>query len=92
MRAAQYNENPTVVEVLLYAGVDVSNRTDFGWTALMLAARYNENPTVVEVLLDAGADASATNGEDETAFDLMKANEALVGTDVYWRLNDLRFE
>ena len=89
---AVQGSNPEVIETLIAAGSDVSNRSDFGWTALMLAAESNENPTVVEVLLDAGADASATNGEDGTAFDLMKENEALVGTDAYWRLNDLRFE
>ena len=44
------------------------------------------------MLLDAGADATAVNEDGETPFDLAKDNEALVGTDAYWALNDARFE
>ena len=50
------------------------------------------DPNVVRILLDAGADPSLRDDRGDIAFDYMKENEALVGTDVYWRLNDLRFD
>ena len=44
-----------------------------------------------QALLDAGANAMARNAAGETPWDLAQANEALQGTDGYWRLNDARF-
>lgn len=58
----------------------------------MWAAGHNPNPEVIELLLDAGADGTLKDSRGKTAFDHAKEqNEALVGTDVYWRLNDARF-
>ena len=92
MTAGLSNENPAVIRTLLESGADIGARSQHGWTALMFAARHNGNPAVVEALLEGGADSSARNNDSKTAFDLMQDNEVLVGTDVYWRLNDLRFE
>jgi hypothetical protein len=90
--AAQWNDNPEVLIVLLDSGADVNTRTKYGSTPLHSAAKMNSNPEVLTVLLDAGADATAVNEDGETPFDLAKNNDALVGTDAYWALNDARFE
>ena len=42
-------------------------------------------------LADAGADAKARTKAGETPWDLAKENNAIKGTDAYWRLNDERF-
>ena len=41
--------------------------------------------------LEAGADPSARDKSGKSPWDYAKDNEALKGTDAYWRLNDLRF-
>ena len=91
MFAAGANENPTVAQMLLDAGADLGARDKRGGTPLIWAAMWNENPDVVRTLLDAGADGAAKDGRGRTAFDYASDNEALRGTDVYWRLNDARF-
>ena len=89
--AAAWNENPAVVRTLLDAGADLEARDEIGWTPLIGAARWNANSAVARTLLDAGADGAARDGGGRTAFDYVSDNEALRGTDVYWRLNDARF-
>ena len=89
--AAASNDDPAVVEALLAAGADLAARDTEGRTALHLAASRSDNPAVVEALLAAGADATARDGEGQTPWDLAQENEALKGSDVYWRLNDARF-
>ena len=85
------NDDPAVVEALLAAGADLAARDTEGQTALHLAAEFSDNPAVVEALLAVGADATARDGEGQTPWDLVQENEALKGSDVYWRLNDARF-
>jgi hypothetical protein len=43
-------------------------------------------------LLDAGADVKMIDQDNKTAWDYIQENESLKGTEVYWRLNDLRFK
>ena len=89
--AAMHNPNPEVIELLLDAGADVNARDERGYTPLIVAAMHNPNPEMIAVLLDAGADGRAKDREGQTAFDHAKENEALVGTDVYWRLHDAQY-
>jgi len=91
MAAATFNWSASVVHVLLDAGANLEARDEQGMTPLMLAARGHGNPDVLSVLLDAGADGTARNSAGQTAFDLAGGNDAIRGTDVYWRLNDARF-
>ena len=92
MLAAQHNENAQVIEALIEAGPEVDARNEGGITALMGAAVINPNPEVIQALLLAGANPTIRNQYGNTAWDLIQNNEALKGTDVYWELNDRRFE
>ena len=92
-------------EALIAAGANIEARDGRGETPLHLAARpasdfYRTSSFVdtvphfghaIEALLDAGANASALNEDDQTPWDLAQANDALRGSDGYWRLNDARF-
>ena len=92
--AAWYNDNPAVIEALVVAGAEVNAQAANGWTPLHLAtyeATSTTNPAVVTTLLDAGADATVRSENGQTPWDHAQDNEALKGTDAYWRLNDARF-
>ena len=72
-------------------GVGIEERAASGDTPLHRAALFNKNPAVITALLDAGADPKARNADGMTPWDCAKDNEALKGSDAYWRLNDARF-
>jgi ankyrin repeat protein len=80
------------VRTLLDAGANINSATTEGFTVLMSAARNATDPALIDLLLDLGADATATDDQDRTAFDHARENDALYGTDAYWRLNDARFQ
>ena len=100
-QAAEYNESLAVVEALLAAGANTEARDEDGNTPLHVASEYvnefvsgDEDPhagAAIEALLAAGADAAARNAAGKTPWDLAQENEALKGSDAYWRLNDARF-
>lgn len=92
MVASEANDNPELVQVLIDAGANVNALGSLGRSALMLAVWLNNNPEVPRALVAAGADPALENGDGKTAWDLIEENEALKGTDVYWELNDLRFQ
>ena len=90
--AAQESEISEIVEILLKAGARIDARNENGWMPLHWAVSQSETPAVANVLLEAGADANARDGSNKTPFDYAKGNSAIKGTDVYWRLNEARFE
>ncbi len=61
-------------------------------TRRRFAAFINRTPSAIEALLDAGADPALRDEDGKVPFDYAKDNEALKGTEAYWRLNDGRFE
>lgn len=90
--AARWNGSPAMVMALVDAGANLEARAERGWTPLHAAAAKTDNPAVVEALLDAGANPAERNERGRTPFYYAKRNEALKGTDVYWRLNEARFQ
>ena len=90
--AAAYNDAPAVIRALVGAGAWLEVRTtEYDTTPLHHAAAYNDAPAVITALLDAGANAAARTNWGATPWDLAQDNEALEGTDAYWRLNEERF-
>ena len=77
--AAEFTDNPTVVQLLLEAGADPNAVDDRGLTPLHRGAR-NSNPAVVSHLLSAGADAIALDGRGRTPLHLGAANSNPVVT------------
>ena len=80
--------SPVAVNTLISIGGDVNAQSRLGDTPLHLATEYNPNPTVITLLLDAGADATARDNEGKTPWDHAQDNEALRGTDAWWRLRE----
>ena len=80
------------VTALLQAGANLEARDEYSGTPLHRAAELSKNPAVIKVMLDAGADTAARNAADKTPWDLVQVNDALKGSDAYWRLNDARFK
>lgn len=67
--AAEYNNNPKIVEFLLNKGLNVNSRSSLlGDSALMTACRANENPDVAGALIRGGADVNMRNGVGYSAF------------------------
>ena len=90
--AAGFNSNPAVTRALVNAGAWLEARvTEFGTTPLHMAASSNDNPAIITALLDAGANGAAQTNWGATPWDLAQDNEALRGTDAWWRLAAARF-
>jgi hypothetical protein len=75
---------------LLDAGADPNTRDEIGSSPLHRAA-LNGRAEVIKALLDAGADPSARSFFGATAFDEIPEDSPLIGTPVWWRLNDARW-
>ena len=65
-------------------------RADHGFsvTPLHYAAAHSGSPTVIWTLIGLGADAVAGDAESRTPWHYTQANEALRGTDAWWRLQE----
>ena len=73
-RAANYNDNPAVIQALIAAGADPKARNAWEDTPLHGVAQFNENLEAIEVLIAAGADP--------------KARGTLGRTPLHWAAND----
>ena len=58
----------------------------------MHVAADEGHAAAIGALLDAGADPGARDKNGKTAFDRIQNDSPLVGTEVYWRLNDARWD
>ena len=79
------------VTALLEEGANLEARDNNGWTPLHVAARQG-SAEAVTALLAAGADPKARDTNGKLPVDYAADNEQLKGTDVYWKLNDARFQ
>ncbi|MDE0527259.1 MAG: hypothetical protein OXH85_00945 [Truepera sp.] len=50
------------------------------------------SPGVITALIEAGADGTIRDGVGHTPWDYAKSRAGLRGKDIYWRLNEARFE
>jgi ankyrin repeat protein len=81
----------SLIITLLNLGSHINDQTNSGYTALMLAAKNNESPNIILYLLESGASGKLKNKDGNTAFDLVKGNNHLVGTDAYWALYNAKY-
>ena len=88
---AAFGGHAAAIAALREGGVDPDARTEDGGTPLHLAA-HKGNADAIAALLDAGADPSARTKNGHTPFDLIPEDSPLIGTPVYWRLNDARWK
>ncbi|MCY4012581.1 MAG: ankyrin repeat domain-containing protein [Gammaproteobacteria bacterium] len=87
------DSDDAVVRRMIDAGADPNARDMAGRTPLIAALIQDVvNPAVVGALLDGGADASLTDKKGLTPWDLAQKHAALRETELYWRLNNARFD
>ena len=91
LHTAAFFGDAEAIEALLAAGADTGARTNYGDTPLHGAA-VGGHAEVIEALLAAGADTGARTNYGETPFDMIPESSPLVGTAVYWRLHDARWD
>ncbi len=90
MWASWNNSNRQVIQVLIDNGADVNARTENGSTALMVVSSNNGNPEVIEFSIHYFIKQGIEVDWNEI-WELVKENEDLKGTPVYWQINELRF-
>ena len=90
--AAENNEKPEVVALLLERGANIEARYPGGWTPLHQAAGYSKTSAIVELLIGKGANANVSSYGGQTPFDLIKENEYLQDTKAYWLLNEAQYQ
>ena len=79
MAAAEENQDPEVIHVLLEAGADINAKDEgykYGAPALVLAAMGNSNPEAVDTLIQAGADVEAKDEHGHAAL-MMAARDTV---------------
>lgn len=85
--AAWSNDNPGVIIALLDGGADPNVRDAKDSTPLHAAADQSNNPAIILTLLDSGADVTLRDA-GKLAWDYIKDNAALKGTEAYERLGE----
>lgn len=85
------NENLEVVKFIFGKEPDINSRNHFEETPLMKAALLNSNPEVIDFLLKNGANPKLIDNDGKTAYDHMKDNFFLDGSNTHWKLHDLKF-
>ena len=81
--ATRYNTNFQFMEFLIAEGANIDAQNVNGWTPLMIASKYAKDPEPIRLLLNAGADLYILNDLNKIAWDYIKENEWLIGTQIY---------
>jgi len=85
------NENLQNAKLLISLGNKVNQRGKGGQTPLIIASQFNKHQDLIKFLLEKGADPRLEDSKYMTAYDYMKENAALKGTDIYWELSSKRY-
>lgn len=85
--AAWSSDNPGIIIALLDGGANPNARDSRQSTPLHAAADQSKNPDIILTLLDSGADVTLRDA-GKLAWDYIKDNAALKGTDAYEKLSD----
>ena len=82
-----------IVSLLLDAGADVKASNNNGSTPLMYASKSCcPKPEIIMLLLAEGADPLAIDKHGNMAFDYIRFNDELQGTEAYKKLQDSSFK
>lgn len=90
--ASRYWNNVGVIDLLLNNGANPDRRDFRNRTPLMLAAKYCESEEVIFTLLDHASDPAPRDVNGKRTVEYLEENDALWGTEVYWKLNYLEPE
>jgi ankyrin repeat protein len=82
VHAAVNKDDLDVLRSVLSYGLDINAVNDHGETALHQAALQTRDVAILQYMVDAGARRELTTEFDETAFDLAKNNELLIGKNI----------
>ncbi len=85
------DEQFALITALLDGGADLSARDERGATALHRASRAGA-VAVVAALLEGGADPGIRDEKGRVPFDMIPEDSDIIGTPVYWRLHDARWD
>ena len=91
LHAAAHHGRIEIVAAILNAGANPDARTDDGITPLHMAASSGHGEAG-EILLDAGADPNARDAYGTTALNGIHTDHPLIGTQIWWRLKDAKWE
>ncbi len=73
-KAAQFSENPDIIDALIQAGAYINAKTYSGQTPLHWAAEHNKNPNLIYPLIQAGAEINAKDNDGNTPLHLAAKN------------------
>ncbi|MDR0653663.1 MAG: ankyrin repeat domain-containing protein [Synergistaceae bacterium] len=76
MIAANYQDDPMAVKILIKYGARINDVNKYGVTALMWAAQNSKNPEVIRVLIDNGANMKLKDNQGYTARDYAAKNKS----------------
>jgi len=81
-----------LIKMLLDAGANINNVSDYGSNVLHAAVTTNITPYLTLFLIENGVNHKQRNTKGETALDLIKKNSDLKDSDAYWKLHQLSLQ
>ena len=86
MWAASDNISVDVLNLLIAGGADLELKDPWGNTVLARSSQFNTNPQIIQNLIDQGSDKSIENKFSQTAWDLLRKNDAIISNRYFDRL------